>query len=100
MSMKEDVVEMKKELEEVRSESFAMELLKDYKKTNKRKDIIIIILMLLWFATIGIFVYHIETTGYEVITETAEVENDNGNANACVGDNCNNGVINGESESN
>ena len=56
--------------------------------------------MLLWFATIGMFVYHIETTGYEVITETAEVENDSGNANACVGDNCNNGVINGESESN
>lgn len=100
MSMKDEVLELKKELEEVREESLAMELVKDYKKTSKRKDIIIIILMLLWFATIGMFVYHIETTGYEVITETAEVENDSGNANACVGDNCNNGVINGESESN
>ena len=34
MSMRDDVMEIKKELEEVREESFAMELLKDYKKAN------------------------------------------------------------------
>ena len=36
MSIKDDVIEMRKELEEVRNESFAMEILSDYKKSNKR----------------------------------------------------------------
>jgi hypothetical protein len=47
----------------------------------------------MWFASIGLFIYYINTTGYEVTTETAET-NDSGNA--CVGDNCNNGVVNGK----
>jgi hypothetical protein len=68
--------------------SFAMDLLKDYKKQNKRQFIIILILILLWFVSIGIFIYYINTTGYEVVTETAETSD---SGNACVGDNCNNG---------
>ena len=45
----------------------------------------------MWFATIGIFVYYINTTGIETITE--EVNTDSG-GNACIGDSCNNGEIN------
>lgn len=71
----------------------ALELLSDYKKANKRQFIIIIVILVMWFASIGCFVYYIKTTGYEVITETAETE---GEGSACVGDNCNNGVINGK----
>lgn len=70
--------------------SFAMELLSDFKKQNKRQFIIILVILVMWFMSIGIFVYYINTTGYEVVTETAET-NDSGNA--CVGDNCNNGEI-------
>lgn len=91
---------MKKEVESVKEQSLAMELLKDAKKTNKRMFILIIVILTMWFASIGFFIYYIKTTAYEVITETTEVENENGNANACIGDNCNNGVINGESKSN
>jgi flagellar biosynthesis/type III secretory pathway M-ring protein FliF/YscJ len=71
--------------------SLAMELLNDYKKTNKRQFIIILVILTMWFASIGIFIYYINTTGYEVITETAETTD---SGNACVGDNCNNGEIN------
>ena len=82
-------------------EGLATTLLSDSKRQNKRMFIIILVLLTMWFATIGMFVYYINTTGYEEITETAQVENDDGDANACVGDNCNNGEINyGESNSN
>lgn len=90
---------MKKEVKEVKEQSLAMELLSDLKATNKRLFIIIITLIILWFSSIGLFIYYIKTTAYEVVTETTEVENENGNANACIGDKCNNGVINGKSES-
>lgn len=94
MSMKDEVLELKKELEEVKEESLAMSLLSDYKKDKKRLFIIILVILSFWFATIGAFVYYINTTGYEETIEYAETDN---GGNACVGDNCNNGVINGES---
>lgn len=80
-------------------QSLAMELINDYKKQNKRLFIIIITILVLWFATIGGFVYYICNYRVEEITEISEVETDSGNANACIGDNCNNGVVNGESKS-
>lgn len=98
--MRDEIMAVKKELEEVKEKSFAMELISDYKRQNKRQFIVILVILTMWFASIGLFIYYINTTGYEVTTESSEVENDNGNANACVGDNCNNGVINGESKGN
>lgn len=71
-------------------ENLATELLSDAKKANKRMFIIVLVVLAMWFATIGVFIYYINTTGYEITTETAET-NDSGNA--CVGDNCNNGEI-------
>lgn len=44
MSMKEDVLEMKKEVEELKQETFVMELLKDQRKQNKR-------LFIMWIIT-------------------------------------------------
>lgn len=73
--------------------SFAMELFGDLKKQNKRMFIALITVVLLWFATIGLFVYYISNYGYE---ETIEYVETNDNGNGCIGDNCNNGVINGE----
>ena len=76
-------------------QSFALDLLRDYKKQNKRQFIVILVILTMWFASIGLFIYYINTTGYEEITETAETSD---SGNACVGDNCNNGVINGEGD--
>ena len=94
MGLKEDIEKVENKMKKIEEESFAMELLKDQRKQNKRLFIVILVILTMWFATIGIFVYYINTTGYEEIIEKSEVENDSGNANACVGDNCNNGEIN------
>lgn len=92
---------VKEQLEEIKEQTFAMELLHDQRKQNKRQFIVILVILTMWFASIGLFIYYINTTGYEVVTESTEVENESGNANACVGDKCNNGEINyGESKSN
>lgn len=76
-------------------QSLAMELINDYKRQNKRLFIVIITILALWFATIGCFVYYICNYGTEVVIEDVETTD---NGNACIGDNCNNGVINGKGD--
>lgn len=89
MGMREDIMAVKKDLEEVKNESFASEILRDYKKTNKRQFIIILVILGMWFATIGYLVWLLNDIGYEEITtETYEIEQDSG-------DNGNNNFING-----
>lgn len=73
MSMRDDVMEIKKELSEIKEESFAMELLKDYKKANKRQFIIILVILTMWFATIGYLVYVLNDIGVIEETTTQEV---------------------------
>ena len=88
MSMKDEVLELKKELEEVREESFAMELLKDFKMQNKR---LFIIWMITFLTLIGVACYTIYLLNdIESVTteEIIEVEQDSGN-------NGNNNFING-----
>ena len=48
MGIRDEVLEMKKEVEEIQEESFAMSLLKDYKKVNERMFKIIVILIICW----------------------------------------------------
>ena len=45
MGIREEVLEMKKEVEEIQEHSFAMELLKEAHKKNKRQFIIILVLI-------------------------------------------------------
>ena len=73
--MREEVEDLKKEVKEIKKEeeSFAMSMLKDYKKQNKRQFIIILVILSMWFATVVAFVYYINTTGYEEITEYEQV---------------------------
>ena len=76
MSMKDEVLELKKELEQVKEQSFAMELLKDFKKQNKRMFIVWIITFL---TLIGVTCYTIYlTSDIGVIEETITQENENG----------------------
>lgn len=81
--MREEIEEVKTELEEVKEQSFAYELLKDARKTNKRQFIIILVVLGLWFVTIGYLVYVLNDIS--VIEET-EVSQDNENGyNSYVG---------------
>ena len=63
MTLKEEVLEMKKEVQEIQEQSFAMELLKDQKKQNKKQFIIILVILGMWFATIGYLVYVLNDIG-------------------------------------
>lgn len=81
--MREEVVELKKEVEEVKKviekESTAMEILSDYKKQSKRQFIIILVILGMWFATIGYLVYTLNDIGTVEETITQEVSQDNSN---------------------
>lgn len=56
-------------------QSLAMELIKDYKKQNKRLFIIILIILFMWLATIGYLVYILNDIG--VIEETTTITQEN-----------------------
>jgi uncharacterized membrane protein (DUF106 family) len=104
MSLQEDI---KKVEEKAEKASLAMELLQlskqekekiseEFGKANRRLIWLIVFIIFCWLATIGGFLYYINTTGFEETTETAETTD---GGNACVGDNCNNGEITyGESD--
>ena len=68
MSMKDEVLELMKELDEVKEESFAMELLKDFKKQNKRMFIVWIITFLTLIGVTCYTIYLLNDIG--VIEET------------------------------
>ena len=67
----------------MKEQSFAMELLQDYKKANKRQFIIIIVILVMWFCTIGYLIYilndigTIETTSKQEIEDVDTIENSN-----------------------
>lgn len=89
MTLKEEVLEMKKEVQEIQEQSFAMELLTDQKKQNKRQFIIILVILGMWFATIGYLVYVLNDIGTETTTtdETYDMSTEEGNNNYIGGDN-------------
>lgn len=65
MSIREDIEKVESKMKKIEEESLAMELLKSCKKTNARLFIIIIVILIMWFSTIGAFLYYINTTGFE-----------------------------------
>lgn len=88
--MREEVEELKKELNEVKKQSWALEILRDYKATNKRLFIVLIVILCMWFATIGYLVYVLNDIGtIETIQEVEDVDTIGGNA-------VNNGDVYGE----
>ena len=72
MSIKDDLKEAKEEIQELKGQSLALDLLRDYKKQNKRQFIVILVILSMWFITIGHLVYilnnisSVETTTQEV----------------------------------
>ena len=80
MGLKEDMNKINKKVEEI---TLAYELVQDTKKTNKRMFIIILVILSMWFATIGYLVYVLNDIGVVEETTTQEVmqENDNGDNN-------------------
>jgi len=80
MGLKEEVLEMKKEVQEIQEHSFAMELLTDQKKQNKRQFIIILVILGMWLTTIGYLVYVLNDIGTETTTqEVTDIDSVDGN---------------------
>lgn len=73
MTLKEDVLEVKKELEEVKEQSFAMELLKDARKTNKRQFIIILVILGMFTCLLGYTIWLLN----DISTEETIITQDN-----------------------
>lgn len=97
MGLKEQISEVKEEVKKVKEQSFAMDLLKDYKNQNKRQFIIILVILTMWFATIGYLVYVLNDIGViEETTQEVMQENESGNNNF-IGNNGD--ITNGKTES-
>lgn len=68
--------------------SLATELIRELKSTSKRWFIAFIVVLSLWFATIGGFIIYLSLPVEETVTETVPQDaNDNGNNNYVGGDN-------------
>lgn len=77
--------------ERISQNSGALEILKGYKSDSKRWFIILLVVLFMWFATIGYLVYVLNDIGTieETTQEIQDVDTINGNV-------VNNGDINGE----
>ena len=84
----EEIDNIRNEVHELQEQSLAMSLLKDYKKQNKRQFVIILVILGMWFATIGYLVYILNDIGTETTTtESYDMSTENGNNNFIGGDN-------------
>ena len=81
MGLKEEVLEMKKEVEEMQEQSFAMELLKEDHKKNKRQFIIILVLIGLLALAVSYIVFLLNDIGTTITTEDYDVNQENGDNN-------------------
>lgn len=88
MSIKDDLKETKEEIQELKEQSLAMELIKDYKKQNKRQFIVILVILSMWFITIGYLVYILNDIGTIETTTTQKVSQENSDGtNNFIGNN-------------
>lgn len=87
--MKEDIEKIESRINEVEEKSFAMSILSDYKAAFKRLFIVLIMVLIMWFATIGYLVYILNDIGVAETTQEIDVDNEGGDATGCIGDYCN-----------
>ena len=88
MGIREEVLEMKKEVEEIQEQSLALELLKDYKKQNKRQFVIILVILGMFTCLLGYTIWLLNDIGNETTTtETYDMNTENGNNNYVGGNN-------------
>ena len=95
MGLKEEMLEMKKEVEEIQEESFAMELLKDQKKQNKRQFIIILVILGMFTCLLGYTIWLLNDIGTITEETTTQEITDFDTINGNI---VNKGDINGEVE--
>lgn len=75
MGIREEMLEMKKEVEEIQEHSFAMELLKDQKKQNKRQFIVILVILGMFTCLLGYTIWLLNDIGVSTETESIDIDN-------------------------
>lgn len=96
VDIKEEMVEMKEDIKRLQSESLAYEMLKDSVKASKRKDGIIVLLIVLLTCSVVYTIYLLNDIIVIETNETSEiVENESYDINQTSGDGGNNNFING-----
>ena len=70
MGIREEVEDMKKEVQAVKEQSLAFEMISDYKKQNKRLFIMWIITMVAFIGLLSYTIYLLNDIGVEEITTT------------------------------
>lgn len=73
MGLKEEIEDMKKEVKDIQEHSFAMELLKDQKKQNKRQFIIILVILGMFTCLLGYTIWLLN----DISTEETIITQDN-----------------------
>lgn len=73
--MKEELQKAKKEIEELKKQGAAMDILSDYKKQNKRMFILLLVILVMWFTTIGYLVWLLNDISNVVDTNTIDIDN-------------------------
>lgn len=75
MNLKEEVLELEKEVKDIQEHSFAMELLKDQKKQNKRQFIIILVILGMFTCLLGYTIWLLNDIGVSTETDTIDIDN-------------------------
>lgn len=96
MSIKDDLKEAKEEIQELKGQSLAMELLHQSKKTNQRLFIVWIITFIAFIGLLGYTIYLLNDIGtIETTTQEVSQENSDGTNNFVGNDG---DIINGKTE--
>ena len=74
-SEKEEIYNIKNEVHELQEQSLALELLKDYKKQNKRQFVIILVILGMFTALLGYTIYLLNDFGVSTETDTIDIDN-------------------------
>ena len=79
MGLKDEIDDMKKEVKDIQEHSFAMELLKDARKTNKRQFIIILVILGMFTCLLGYTIWLLNDINYVETSEVYDMNTENGN---------------------
>lgn len=90
-SEKEEIDNIKNEVHELQKQSLALELLKDYKKQNKRQFVIILVILGMFTALLGYTIWLLNNISVETTEVTQDTSNGNNNFIGNDGD-----ITNGE----
>ena len=71
-SEKDEINNIRNEVHELQEQSLALELLKDYKKQNKRQFVIILVILGMFTALLGYTIYLLNDFGVSTETDTLD----------------------------